>query len=333
MYHSVIRRRIREQGLLHGIMLELTYACNLDCFFCYNDREAQGEPLNPEQYRQLFDDLAAMNVMFVTFTGGEPLLYPHFFELGRAARERGFAIRIKTNGHAVRGATAQRLKEEINPLLVEMSLHGATSQTHDRQTRVAGSFNRLLRNIREMQDLGLRPGLVSTPTAWNEQELEAMYELARSIGVPLRFQGPVGPRDNGDQSPLEIQPSPASWERLLELGERYRQAPHATAFGPPVEETGQEDKGETAWCGAGSEEILVDPFGNVFPCLHLRWSAGNLHDLGIREIWERSKAFPAARELSEETAGQMREKKPRQLGAPLYCPGLALKGCGGCNSC
>ncbi len=333
MYHSLIKRRIREQGLLHSVMLELTYACNLDCFFCYNDREARGEPLTPEQYHQLFDDLTAMNVMFITFTGGEPLLYPRFFELGRAARERGFAIRIKTNGHAVRGATAQRLRDEINPMLVEMSLHGATAHTHDRQTRVAGSFDRLMQNIREMQDLGLRPGLVSTPTAWNEKELEAMYELARTLGLPLRFQGPVGPRDNGDQSPLAIQPSPASWDWLKELGKRYRQPPHATAFVPPEHETGHEEEPETTWCGAGSEEILVDPFGNVFPCLHLRWPAGNLHEQGIRDIWERARAFPAARELSVQTADQMRDKKPSQLGAPLFCPGLALKGCGGCESC
>ncbi|BAO43703.1 radical SAM/SPASM domain-containing protein [Thiolapillus brandeum] len=332
MYHSVIRRRIREQGLLHGIMLELTYACNLDCFFCYNDKQAQGKPLALEQYRQLLDDLAAMNVMFVTFTGGEPLLYPRFFELARMARDRGFAIRIKTNGHAVRGATAARLREEINPLLVEMSLHGARAETHDRQTRVPGSFDRLVQNIREMHELDLRPGLVSTPTAWNEKELEAMYELARELHVPLRFQGPVGPRDNGDQTPLEIQPSRDSWTHLLELGKRYQQEPHATAFSAPFEETSDGEDNERAWCGAGSEEIIVDPFGNVFPCLHLRWSAGNLHEQGIREIWRNAQAFPAARNLSAETADQLQDKEPRQLGAPLFCPGLALKGCGGCEN-
>ncbi|WP_457676108.1 radical SAM/SPASM domain-containing protein [Thiolapillus sp.] len=329
MYHAVIRRRIREQGLLHGIMLELTYDCNLDCFFCYNDREAGGTLLAVEQYERLLDELAAMNVMFVTLTGGEPLLYPGFFRVARAARERGFAIRIKTNGHAVRGATARRLRDEINPLLVEMSLHGATAETHDRQTRMPGSFARLLENICEMNRLGLRPGLVSTLTAWNEPELEAMYALAAELHVPLRFQGPVGPRDNGDRAPLAIQPSREGWRKLLELGKRHQPPPHASAFlsSPPQEKDGD----EKAWCGAGSEEIIVDPFGNVFPCLHLRWPAGNLHEQGIQEIWTKARAFPAARELSADTAERLQGSKPEQLGAPLFCPGLALKGCGGCG--
>ena len=44
MYHTILRKRIRDKGLLHSAMLELTYRCNLDCFFCYNDKDATGEP-------------------------------------------------------------------------------------------------------------------------------------------------------------------------------------------------------------------------------------------------------------------------------------------------
>jgi len=38
MYRTDILRKVREQRILHDVSLELIYACNLDCFFCYNDR-------------------------------------------------------------------------------------------------------------------------------------------------------------------------------------------------------------------------------------------------------------------------------------------------------
>ncbi|HRZ53781.1 MAG TPA: SPASM domain-containing protein, partial [Candidatus Contendobacter sp.] len=74
----------------------------------------------------------------------------------------------------------------------------------------------------------------------------------------------------------------------------------------------------------GSEEIHVDPFGNVFPCLHLRWPAGNLHRQSIAEIWNDSPVFARARHLSVATARRWAGQQPTQFGAPLFCPGLAL---------
>lgn len=212
----------------------------------------------------------------------------------------------------------------------EMSLHGATPETHDRQTRVPGSFARLVEHIAEMRVIGLRAGLVSTLTAWNTHEIEGMYALADRLGVRLRWLGPVSPRDNGDREPLSIQPTAEQWERLAEVG-KARGAPEPAAECEPAEEAampdaapGQEE--EPYHCGIGGGDILVDPFGNVYPCLHIRWSAGNLHEQSIREIWASEKAaFKRARELSVATAKRFEGQRPTQFGAPLFCPGVERK--------
>lgn len=328
MYHTILRKRIRDKRLLHSAMLELTYRCNLDCFFCYNDKDAPGEPLTFEEYVKLFEDLARLQVLFLTFTGGEPMAHPRFFDLGRAAREHGFAVRLRTNGHALRPSVAARVKADIDPVLIEMSLHGACAETHDRQTRIPGSFARLLDNIQGMNALGLHMNLVSTLTAWNETELEAMFALADRLGVRLRFQGPVGPRDDGDTSPMRIQPSATGWARLREItDQRHAEQPAALTLSPGDEcapPAATPDTADRYHCGAGSEEIHVDPFGNVFPCLHLRWPAGNLHQQSIAEIWRGSPTFGRARQLSVDTARRLAGQHPIQFGAPLFCPGLAL---------
>src|SRR5687768_7453541 len=139
---QLVRRSWQEHRLL-AVMLELTYRCNLDCVFCYNDLGARGEPLSLDRYRALLDELAAMQVLHLTLTGGEPLAHPDFFAIGSHARERGFVVRVKSNGHALRGTLARRLREEVDPFVVDLSLHGARAESHDRLTRVPGSFDRL----------------------------------------------------------------------------------------------------------------------------------------------------------------------------------------------
>jgi MoaA/NifB/PqqE/SkfB family radical SAM enzyme len=235
----------------------------------------------------------------------------------------------------VRGEVARRLRDEVNPMEIEMSLHGATSATHDRQTRVAGSFERLVENIEGMRAIGLRASLVSTLTAWNADEVEAMYDLAERLGIRLRWQGPVSPRDNGDREPLRIQPSAAQWDRVQAVATARNGAPvsaeceSADAQQASADEALARDPGgdeEPYHCGIGGGDILIDPFGNLYPCLHVRWSAGNLHEQTVKEIWAGEKgAFRRARALSVAAARRFAMERPTQLNAPLFCPGVELK--------
>lgn len=336
MYHSQILPKIRQQGILHSIMLELTYKCNLDCFFCYNDRKLPGKKLMLKDYEHLFDDLRDMQVLFVTLTGGEPMLHPDFFTLAKAASDRGFIIRIKSGGHAIAGRVARRIKEEINPFQLQISLHGACAQTHEKQTQVKGSFDQLIENIRYMKEIGLRPTFISTLTLWNESELQAMYDLADKLEVKLTFQGPVGPKDDGDTEPLMIQPSATAWDELNSI-QNARDASGLQPFAV-YESTnaGAAEQDSNMYCGLGTEQVMVDPYGTVYPCMHVRHAAGNLHDISIKDIWNggESTTFRQARELNRDAA--VRKKKNNALGVldtPMYCPGMELRGCGtGCSS-
>ncbi|HEX8155397.1 MAG TPA: radical SAM protein, partial [Thermoanaerobaculia bacterium] len=94
-YDRILARSWSENRLM-SVLLELTYRCNLDCFFCYNDLGLRGKPLAFAQYETLLRELAAMNVMTVVLSGGEPLAHPDFFRIGALARELGFVVRIKS---------------------------------------------------------------------------------------------------------------------------------------------------------------------------------------------------------------------------------------------
>lgn len=312
-----------RRNLLFSVLVELTYRCNLDCFFCYNDLAAQGAPLSRDDYFRLFAELRDLEVLNLTLSGGEPLAHPDFLALGARARELGFAIRIKSNGHALRGELARRVRDEVDPFLIEVSLHGATAATHDRQTRVPGSFERLLANLGELRGLGLRVKLNSTLTRWNEGEIEGMFALADALGLPLQVDPEVTPRDDGDRGPLDVS---ASREGVLRLF-RLQFARGRAADGVPAEVARGGDDGTVPTpvdkhCGAGSSGLAIDPYGNVFPCVQWRRPVGNLHDQPLREIWQGSAGLAEVRDLTVRVKEGLAGEGP---GAHLlnFCPGSA----------
>jgi MoaA/NifB/PqqE/SkfB family radical SAM enzyme len=251
------------------------------------------------------------------------------------ARKLGFVVRVRTNGHSLSSRICQRLIDEVDPHKVEVSLHGATAETHDRQTRVPGSFDRLVKNIETAGKLGLQVEVVSTPTAWNEHQIDEMFALCDELGVPLRFQGPVAPKDNGDTSPLAIQPREETWDKVTALITARRQAERES--GDVVNGTGamtpEAESEEPAMCSVGVAGVDIDPYGNVQACMHLQESAGNLHEQSIEEIWNHSSLFQRARKRAVDAALQFADTPPKQYGAPLFCIAVEENAEKGCRQC
>lgn len=317
MTFSDILSRCRESNTLFSVLLELTYRCNLQCFFCYNAPAPPGKSLSLDRYYTLLEELAAMQVMNLTLSGGEPLLQPYFWQIGKRARALGFVVRLKSNGLLLRGGVVPRLKAEIDPFSIEVSLHGACAETHDAQTRVPGSFRRLMENIGEMRDAGLRVTLNSVLTCWNEDEVEEMYSLADGLGLTIRFDPQVTPRDDGDASPQRISATDAGLRTLFRI-----QARRGLKWKPRERSSGIPPTHDARYCSAGSSTLTVDPYGNVYPCVSLRRKVGDLHDHTVSQIWSRSPALRDIRDLTAKADRMVDALGP--LGCTVgFCPGHA----------
>lgn len=320
--YRALLTKVFDENIPFSVLLELTYRCNLDCFFCYNDVELHGRPLSLEEYFRFFADLRALGTMNLSFSGGEPLAHPHFFDLGRTAREFGFVVRIKSNGHALRPVLVERIRNEIDPFVIEISLHGACAATHDRQTRIPGSFERLMGNLKALKRCGARAKLNSTLTAWNEDELENMFALAEGLEIPLQVDPTVTPRDDGDRGPTRIVPSAAAIERLYRLLRARRT--EAARGEDNTQDAVAEPVAPKRHCGAGASGVTIDPYGNVYPCVQWRVAAGNLHEQSIRDIWQGSSVLEEVRAQTEvvKTVVDRYGQAGRQAG---FCPGLAVQ--------
>jgi len=292
--------------------LELTYRCNWRCVFCYNPRHHDRRGLSTAQWLGVLDDLRVLGTLYVALTGGEPLTHPDFFAIARGVRERAFALRILTNGALVTDGAAEEIAS-LRPMAVEMSIHGACAQTHDRATATPGSFDALLRGVDRLRAHDVSVVLKTPLTRMCEDEVEAIHALAEERGVPWRVDPVLTPRDDGDPGPLQYRASPAAIERMYASLVAVGRLPEEKRLPGGLN------------CGLGRTTIAVDPEGNVFPCLQWRKAPlGNVAQTPLRDLWPHSPARAEAASVAAAANEHLIAKGGAVASFP-FCPALALQ--------
>lgn len=306
------KQRALAQAQPLSVHLELTYACNWACVFCYNPRRHDLRRLSGDEWVHVLEELRALGTLTLTLTGGEPLLHPDFFEVAGAARKRAFALRIFTNGTLVDDVVADRLAA-LAPAGIELSLHGGKAETHDRTTGRAGSFDAMMAGVSHLLARDL-PVVLKTPlTRLNEDELEAMMTLAARLGVSYRVDAMLTPRDDGDQGPLRYRATPAGVERMFRRLAADGRLPKAERSPNGVN------------CGLGRVTMAIDPDGNVFPCIQWRTtSLGNVRMTPLRQLWAGSPVREEAASTSRAANGRLLEMGEDLAEFP-FCPALAAQ--------
>lgn len=297
-----------EQPLMAS--LELTYACNWRCVFCYNPRHHDRTPLSTPEWVALLDELRELGVLTVSLTGGEPLAHPGFLAIARGARARGLAVRILTNASLVDEPMADAIAALL-PAAVETSLHGAGPATHDAATGRPGSFAAIWAGVDRLLARGVRATVKTPVTRLNEREVAGMIALVRGRGLPYVLDLSITPRDDGDLSPLALAPTEEGMRAVLSLPE-YPALRAARAREPGVPA-----------CGVGRIGLAVDPEGNVFPCVQWRHvPLGNVRETPLLEMWKGSPARRDAADTATRATAMLLEAGGAVAAAP-FCPALA----------
>ncbi|MDR1308889.1 MAG: radical SAM protein [Deltaproteobacteria bacterium] len=166
------------------IVWNITRACNLACVHCYASATPGPAPdeLDRGEARALVESLTDYGVPVILFSGGEPLTHPGLLELVALAVKRGARSVLSTNGLLLDRDKALRLKD-IGLSYVGISLDGL-GRAHDRMRGRQGAFAGALSAIRTAREAGLKVGLRLTLTRSNKDDLEGIFELMSSEGIP-----------------------------------------------------------------------------------------------------------------------------------------------------
>lgn len=157
----------------------ITQTCDLHCRHCY-DRTAREEVTRNEGeeiLNQLYEFCKQYNVRGqVSFTGGNPLLHPHFFELYRAASDRGFMTAIL--GNPTSRSNLECLLEIQMPEFFQVSLEGLSQ--HNDYIRGDGHYDRVINFLALLKDLDIYSMVMLTLTRANQDQIVPLAENLRN---------------------------------------------------------------------------------------------------------------------------------------------------------
>jgi radical SAM protein with 4Fe4S-binding SPASM domain len=256
------------------LTISVTNACNLNCAYCYGDcgrKRAQPE-LSTDELLALVDDLAANGIISVFFEGGEPLLRPDMMQVLGACTPNMMTW-LRTNATLVTPDVARDLKRiGVGTVCVDMC--GATRETHEALTGVAGSYDESIAGIRNLVAAGLPTLMLIILNRRNKDELQAYVDLADTLGV-----GRVGI--------LRLYPlgrARENWRDLACSMDEMTQALAAIKPPPSVHlmQSWHPKNGNCCW-----ENAAVLATGESVGCPYLREAVdyGNIRETSFFETW------------------------------------------------
>ncbi|HET6264997.1 MAG TPA: radical SAM protein [Usitatibacter sp.] len=169
---------------------QITNECNLACLHCIEESgpgKAFADELGRDEVLGVIDQLMDHEVPYLSFSGGEPMLHPHFFEMVERVTARGSQLKIETNGHYLTPDSCARLKD-LGVKAVQVSLDGATSATFGRM-RVRGEFDKTVQGIRNLAAAGVPIEINFSPAAFNIHEAARIVDLAHELGAFSFYSG------------------------------------------------------------------------------------------------------------------------------------------------
>ncbi|MBI5208469.1 MAG: radical SAM protein [Elusimicrobia bacterium] len=323
------------------IAWEVTSRCNLRCIHCRAASAGQeGKTCRAEsttaEAKALIDDIAGFCSPVLVLSGGEPLLRPDIFELARHGADRGLRMALATNGTLVTDAACRDMKA-AGIRIVSLSLDGPTASVHDDFRRQPGAFAGTLKAAEAFRRHGIEFIVNSSFTKRNQPHIQAVCDLAKSIGAKAWYLFMVVPTGRGKDL-LDELVSPEDYERILEwhykaerqegdLLMRPTCAPHyyrivrqmARQEGVRLNQRSLSfSTGGGKGCVAAQSIAFIDAHGDVHPCSYFPGSAGNVRTTPFRRIWEDSKLFLSLRDFKGYKG---------RCGACEF-----LKVCGGCRA-
>jgi radical SAM protein with 4Fe4S-binding SPASM domain len=289
----------REKNGLLSLELELTHSCDLRCIYCY---ASSGEPLDNElslnEIRTVITraiELGAQKI--IVLGGGEPLRYPHLFEVLEYIRERDLEVDLFTNGQTLNKEVAQKLYDLQTGIVLKMN--SRKKDVQDRLAGRAGATEAIAKALQALQDCGYPDehhslGIETIICQPNYSELPELWRWARQQGIAPYFETMTMQGRASEHKDLEVNSDDIKmlFEELSridreEFGCDWQ--PH-----PPL---------VASQCARHEYSCTITSTGEVQPCPGVDVSGGSIRDSDLAEILEKSKVFRELRSIRANIKG------------------------------
>lgn len=283
-----------------AMLAELTHRCPLACPYCSNPLElaAQAQELDTETWARVFREAAALGVLQLHLSGGEPASRRDLEALVRAAREAGLYTNLITSGIGLTDARLAAL-EEAGLDHVQLSVQGVRAETADMIGGYRGGFDRKMKVADAIAARGIPLTLNAVMHRHNLDDLPETIALGARLGARrievacVQFYGwalenrsllqPT--REQCDAAKRIVDQARAEWRGRMVID-----------FVPPDYYS---DFPKACMGGWGTTGLNIAPDGSVLPCHAAATIPGlkfqRVTETPLQDIWYGGPAFNAFR--------------------------------------
>jgi len=253
------------------------YACNLKCKHCMANRFQKKErSLTPADMRSIAEQADALGWCQFNISGGEPLFLKDFDEVLEALIPERFHIGISTNGYFLTAEKARHLKS-IGLDKVMISLDSFDKALHNANRNSESAYDKAIAAIWNARNADLDTIIQHVITHQNART-DHTVRLAKFA------------QENGFSLDLVIAKAIGQWEGrhdvLIDaedaafLRELNREYPAARRDVFPA-------YGMRGGCGVIKKCFHISQYGDVFPCVFMHITIGNVFDEPLKTIVDR----------------------------------------------
>src|SRR5213594_4175239 len=279
----------------YALLAELTYRCPLHCPYCSNPTHARKDrELTTDEWKRVIREAAALGVLQIGFSGGEPVARRDLADLVRAAREANLYTNLITSGV---GLDDERVRALHDAGLDSVQLSFQSDET-ELADEIAGAraHQRKLNAAAKIRAAGIPLSLNFVIHRRNIDRLPQMIDLAETLGAERVELANVQFYGWAFLNRAALLPT---WEQVNSAREiataaKARLAGKIDIFYvlPDYYET----RPKPCLNGWGQRYLTVNPSGDVLPCPTASSAIPGLRFENVRAraldwIWRESESF------------------------------------------
>ena len=299
-YHNFLQKldnRLEdlERGSLPSFLIIPSYACNLNCTYCYEKAyDIHHSPFQDKKQiiDQQFDIISKIieeipqndktgfkkEDIKITIMGGEPLLPSNQLLIGYILKKiasQGYRANIVTNGVDI-STFIPDLKNEVVDH-IQITLDGP-KRVHDRRRKFGnglGSFDLILSNIKKALAAGIK---IYLRVNVDQENIDSLPQLADLITEHFKTNSNIHPylylmQDGGCSGEQNVLEENVGIETIFTLEKQFPQMAvfqkkyHPSGF---IEAIFSNKVFQPALrhCGAARNQYILDYKGNIYKCWH-----------------------------------------------------------------
>jgi PqqA peptide cyclase len=279
-----------------ALLAELTHRCPLACPYCSNPlnlERAAGE-LSEQDWRRVLGEAAALGVLQVHFSGGEPMVRRDLPALISAANGLGLYSNLITSG-TLGGAREIEAFAAAGLKHVQLSFQDHAAENSDRIAGMTGAHDRKTRFAAAVRTAGLPLTLNMVVHRQNLDGVPAMIEMALTLGARRIEIAHVQYYAWAFTNRAALLPTRHQLDEATRVVEAARERLKGVLTIDYVVPDYHGQRPKSCMSGWGRQFLNVMPSGTAVPCHAAEILPGiafpSVRTSSLSDIWYRSEAF------------------------------------------